>query len=250
MTTVLAAIDDTPTADRVLDAASALAAAMDARLEAVHVRETPAGAAVASDAAASRGITCRMEDDPVPETLTRLAGEDEVVALVLGARNIPSGASAPGHVAVETLVAVGKPVLIVPPDTSRPARLQRVLVPLDGTLQTADALAAAIEFACDSGMHVRIVHVHDESCFPRFEDQPQHESAAWADEFLRRYCSGKHLPVVIRVGVPAEEILATSAENDDDLVMLAWSRNLAGGRARVVRELLARSRLPLLLFPT
>jgi len=249
MTTVLAAVDESTTNEPLLAGAVALAALLDAEARAVHVREGDGSQAVA-EVAAGLGVPLRIVDGTVSDVLAEMSGDPDVVALAVGSRDVPAAACPPGHIAMELVTAVRKPVLVIPPDAAQPSRLREVLVPLDGTMQTAEALSEAISFAVKNGLEVSIVHVHDESCLPCFEDQPQHESAAWVDEFLRRYCAidGK-LPVVTRIGDVADEILAVSQERGTDLIMLAWKRDLAPGRAAVVRDLLTRSSVPLLLYP-
>jgi nucleotide-binding universal stress UspA family protein len=249
MTTVLAAVDESTTNRPLLEGAVALAALLDADTKAVHVREGDGTAAVA-EVAADFGVPLSIVDGAVSEVLAEMASNEDVVALVVGARDVPAAACPPGHIAMELVTSVLKPVLVIPPDAAAPSRLHDVLVPLDGTMQTAEALSDAISFAVGNGLDVCIAHVHDESCLPLFEDQPQHESAAWVDEFLRRYCAAPdRLPVVTRIGAVADEILAISQERETDLIMLAWKRDLALGKAAVVRELLTRSSVPLLLYP-
>jgi nucleotide-binding universal stress UspA family protein len=251
MTNVLAAIDNSPTAGPVLDAAVALAAILHADVQAVHVRE---GTEVNAERAANNaGVSLTVLEDPVSKALIEAAKARGVEAVVVGAKNIASSAATPGHVTLETIATIGKPVLVVPPDAHRPSRLRNVVLPLDGKLQTAEGLSKAIEFASRHEMNVRVVHVHDESCLPPFEDQPQYEANAWAHEFVCRYCSGvpqdvEHL-VDIRIGVPADEILAVSEECRADLIILAWKQDLSSGHAAVVRGLLERSSTPLLLYP-
>lgn len=97
-----------------------------------------------------------------------------------------------------------------------------------------------------------MLHVYDEASLPLFSDQPQHELASFGHEFLARCCGASpadELTFELRVGDPAEHCLRLAARLQADLVALAWSQDLAGGRAAVVRTLLARSRVPVLLLP-
>jgi nucleotide-binding universal stress UspA family protein len=52
-----------------------------------------------------------------------------------------------------------------------------------------------------------------------------------------------------RLGVPADDVVAVARETHADLIVLAWSQDLAPGRARVVSETLAHSDVPVLLLP-
>ena len=77
------------------------------------------------------------------------------------------------------------------------------------------------------------------------------KSRTWGDEFVARYCPwgiGK-VTVELRVGRPAEEILAVAAETGAQLIALGWSQEIDWGRAPIVREVLERGRTPVLLVP-
>jgi hypothetical protein len=53
----------------------------------------------------------------------------------------------------------------------------------------------------------------------------------------------------LRVGPPADEILAATTELGADVIAIAWAQILEPGRARIVHHLLARSHMPLLFLP-
>jgi nucleotide-binding universal stress UspA family protein len=100
-------------------------------------------------------------------------------------------------------------------------------------------------------VEVVVLHVHDADSLPAFSDQPQHETRAWKEEFVARYCPwgiGK-ITLELRVGRREEEILAVAAETQSQLIALGWSQELAAGRAPVVRQVLERGRVPLMLVP-
>jgi nucleotide-binding universal stress UspA family protein len=68
---------------------------------------------------------------------------------------------------------------------------------------------------------------------------------------VARYCPwgiGK-VTVELRVGRPAEEILAVAEETEAQLIAIGWSQEIDWGRAPVVREVLERGRTPVLLVP-
>ena len=52
-----------------------------------------------------------------------------------------------------------------------------------------------------------------------------------------------------RLGVPADDVVAVADETGSNLIVLAWSQDLAPGRARVVSETLAHTDIPVLLLP-
>ena len=53
----------------------------------------------------------------------------------------------------------------------------------------------------------------------------------------------------LRRGDVAGAILDVAACDAVDLIALGWSRNMSGDRAKIVREIVSRSTLPVLLAP-
>jgi nucleotide-binding universal stress UspA family protein len=249
MSTVIAAIDNSAAASPVLAAAGAFASLLGSHVEALHVREN--GCRPAAAVARHAGLALQEVADPTVESLCSAACRDEVSALVLGARAAPTGLRPAGHVALELITSIAKPLLVVPPQARPPFRLRRALVPLDGTRAAADALDRVADLVRNAEIEVVALHVHEAAAVPPFSDQPQHETAAWCTEFLAR-----HVPELdtagrleLRVGVPRESVLDVAAEVEADLIALGWSQDLSPGRAAVVREALTRSTVPVLLVP-
>jgi nucleotide-binding universal stress UspA family protein len=248
VTRVLAAIDNSLAAQPVLGFAGRLAELFGADVDAVHVRVN--GDDVVQSAAATAGLDVRRLSAPVVETLARAAAPDDVAALVLGSRGLPYSRRRVGQTAFSVLESVEKTLAIVPPD-ARPDRLERVLVPLEGTVSTSLAPRRVIELAQEARFDVVLLHVHDVDSLPAFTDQPQHETAAWGEEFLARYCPWGvgDVRLEVRVGRPEDEVLRAAEQTGADLIALGWSRALAGGRAPIVRAVLERGRRPVLLVP-
>jgi nucleotide-binding universal stress UspA family protein len=191
-----------------------------------------------------------MERGDAWECLYRQAEADDVVAVVLGRSHTPHEGPV-GAVALKLLTMLPKPVAVVPAETPRPGRLGRVLVPLEGTRSTSLAPYRTIELAQDAGLETVVLHVFDEASLPAFTDQPQHETAAWANEFLVRYSPRPPEDVRLesRVGDPADEVVSVAREIDADVIALGWAQELAEGRAPVVRAALEEARLPVFLIP-
>lgn len=247
---VVAAIDASPTARHVLDVAPSIAQLFGARAEALHVDEGESGAALATAEAA--GFPLVVVSGPPVACLIAAGAASDVSALVLGARGASADGRPAGDTALEVITALAMPIVVVPPDTPVPFRLRRILVPLDGTQATATALDETIRLTRRAEIELLVLHVYDEDSLPLFTDQPQHELASFGDEFLARSCGAcpaDELTFELRVGDPAEHCLRLTAGREADLVALAWSRDLAGGRAAVVRTLLARAQVPVLLVP-
>jgi nucleotide-binding universal stress UspA family protein len=248
MKRVIAALDDTEAAAPVAQFARQLARVLGAEVDALHVRSDGSDRARAA-ANAVRAQLRTMEGEPAPDLL-REANRDDVVAVVLG-RSHEAAEEPIGPVAAELLTALPKPVAVVPRDAVRPGRLANVLVPLEGTRSTSLAPRRTIELARDAGVDILLLHVFDEASVPAVTDQPQHEAAAWAGEFLARYSPSppEALRLEVRVGAPEEHVLAVAREADTDLIALGWSRELGHGRAPIVRTVLEDAKLPVLLIP-
>jgi nucleotide-binding universal stress UspA family protein len=249
MTRVIAAIDSSAAATPVLETALMVSKLLDADVEAVHVRERTVKAAAA--AARAAGVPFHVKAGSTPDRLREAIASPDVAALVLGARSTRAGRRPVGTTAFELITSVSKPVIVVPPDKRPAASIDSILVPLDASSATAAALAGTIDLARRSEIAVVVLHVREEAALHPFSDQPQHETRAWAEEFVARYCPCPldEVDLHLRVGVPREQIGNVVEETGADLIVLGWSQTLDPGRAAVVRETLTRSPVPVMLLP-
>ena len=203
--------------------------------------------------AAARTADLELESvsGPTVERLIAAASEPAVRAIVVGARGLPSGRRPAGRTALALITSIGKPVVVVPPDVSRPERIESVLVPLDGSRASAAALAGTISLARESGLEVVVLHVSEEGRLPRFADHLQHEARVWAEEFIARNCPlpPEEVRLELRVGNPDELLVQVALETEADLIAMGWSQDLDAGHAAVVREALTRSPVPIFLLP-
>jgi len=244
MRKVIAAIDNSAAARPVLAMAQAVASAMAAAMEVLHVVED--GDATARASAAAAGAVLRtLPGDPV-EQLAQVVAEEDVVALVLGARGGLEGPRPAGHLALTLAGRTDKPVIMVPPDAQPPEQLRRVLLAMEGTPGKARALQRAMELSTDAGLEIVVVHVDEE--VPSFTDQVQHETQAYAQEFLARHVLGAPQPrLELRIGVPATEVLDAAESLHPDLIAVGWPHTDEPRRGAVAREILDRSPVPVLL---
>lgn len=249
MKKVLVALDNSPAGRSVVGNALAFAALVEAKVETLHVQVD--GSRTARTTAESAAVPFRTVAGPVVERLVEAGEAEDVVALAMGARGTSAARHPLGGTATAVATALAKPVLIVPPEGNPSPAFRRVLVPLEGTLSTSLAPRAMFELAAGAEIDVLALHVHDLDSIPAFTDRPQHEQPAWEREFLLRYCPWGLGAVRLetRVGRIGELVPLVSEQCDCDLIALGWSQELSGDRAPVVRETLARSRLPVLLVP-
>lgn len=249
MTVVLAAIDNSAAALAVLRAAEAMARTLGAEPRAVHVHEGEHETAV--DVARHAGIPLEViEGDPVDRIVERSSAPTVTMAVV-GARSHRAGRRPSGHVALAVMAQARKPLLVVPPDARLPesGRFERVLLPLEGTPDSTDAVAGEMRTLAHAGADIIVLHVFHPGTTPRFWDQAGHADQSWGTEFLTCWCDQPEAELRLRSGNVAEAILEVATGEAIDLIVLGWSGNMAGDRARVVRDIVGRSEVPVLLTP-
>ncbi len=250
MSVILIALDENEGAAPVLEAGCAFAEVLGATPQAIHVREGYERA-VRSAAARSDVSVRLLEGEPVEEILAAVAAP-EVEAAVMGARGSTEGPRPVGHTARAVLEQVDKPVLAVPPDarsTGGGPAIRRVLVPLEGTAESTDAVTPLLCALAAGGAVVVPLHVFDAQSVPRFWDQAAHAGDTYATEFLTRWCGAPSEELHLRRGRAPETIVAAARSEPVDLIALGWSRDLSPGRAAIVRAALDTARIPVLLVP-
>jgi nucleotide-binding universal stress UspA family protein len=249
MRIVLAAIDNGAAGRPVLAVAEAVAEVLGASVRAIHFPED--GQETARALAREAAIPLELLTDPPPEGILSRAERPGVVCLVAGRRRLPAPTGSIGHITRAVAAGTTKPVVIVPPETPVLFELRRVLVPLEGSPDTAVSLATTIGLVNASRIEVVVLNVCEVASLPLFMDQWHWWTDAWAREFLARYVPlpPEQVRLELRVGTPADEVLAVANEGSADMVALGWARDFSSGRALVVKAVLERSTVPVLLLP-
>jgi nucleotide-binding universal stress UspA family protein len=217
---------------------------------AVHVVQD--GVERVREFASADGVPLLELEGPPAATLAQAVEDDEdVVALVVGARAPARGGREIGSTALEVVTSVHKPLFAIPPEAAADFAIRRVLVPLEGSLSTSYAPYMALDAPGAEHLEIVILYVLEEHALPSFSDQPQHEWEAHRHEFLARYSRWppERVRLETRVGRPDQLILPTAKELDCDVIALAWAQELAPDRARIVRDTLRRVGIPVLLVP-
>lgn len=243
---VIAAIDNSDASEPVVIMAGAVGTALGASVEVLRVIE--------DDDETQRpvvrpgGPPVRVLSGEAAVVLSLVAAEEDVVALVIGARGHPGGPGPAGHVAMILAGLTDKPVVVVPPGSHPPGQLHTAVVAMEGTPGKARALQRCIELSARAGLEIVVVHVHDEDSIPSFSDQVQHEAEAYADEFLSRHLiDAPRMRLELRMGIPAVEVLAAIESAHAELVAVGWPPTGDPGRGAVAREIVNRSPVPVLL---
>ena len=245
--TVLVALKPGPGARPALSAGIALARQMGAAVAAVHVGGAT-GAIEASAAADAVGVPLNVVHGPVVATLVREARRRGVEALVLAGRSQPGTRRPHGRVPLAVASALTKPVLIVPPECQVPVLLHRLLLPVDEGLSPSAAVSLVRRLARIQPIDIILLHVHGRGSIPPFDDQPHHEALAWERRFRHQVgASVTEMPLQVRIGATSATVLSVAEEAAADLIVLEWAADLGPGRAAVVRQVVGRSRVPVLL---
>lgn len=251
MTRVIAAVAGGRGEGPVLRAGALFAAVYGADFEAVHVVEEDRPAGLQLDLTADIPVPVRTVQGDVCDTLVAEIEAADVIAGVIGARTAPSARRPAGHVALDIATRVDRPLLIVPPETVVPAagRPLRLLVPLDGTAESALTVRALLHRLAGAEVELVALHVFDSSTAPRFLDHPEHDLPVWAEEFAMRNCAEPGTTMRWRMGAAGEAIEQAAEAEQADAVILSWGRELAPGRAEAVKRVLADTKVPLVLVP-
>lgn len=248
MTRVIAAIDGTAASPGVLRVATEVGRVIGADVDAVHVVDEVASTE-AELQVLDAGLTLRLLQGPVGPAIVAEASASDVEAVVVGLRRTVGGSRAVGHVALDVIDRADAIVVAVPPTTPPTFELHTVLVPIHG--RPADALEHVVRLSRGAHLDLVILHVHDESSIPAFEDQPHYDVEAWANEFLARWVPDARDDAVVevRVGAPEEEIIDVARECGAHMIAIGWDRDRSPGRAMVVRAALRRGNVPVALLP-
>lgn len=246
MSIVLAAIDNSAAAQPVIDMAKALAVAFGGSVEALHVADELGETATA--VAEHHSVPCRVvSGDPVA-AITERALSDDVIGVVVGARG-SARARAVGHVAVEIVGSIAKPVLVVPPNISTHVKWRTALIAMKGTPNTVRHLDAIIRWATTARIDVVVVHVDTDESLPSFSDQAAHATTSYAEEFRARFLSSvTNARLELRVGDPVEQILDVADAVGADVVVVGWTEHRRTPTRAIAIDILERCRVPVLLI--
>ncbi len=193
--------------------------------------------------------------DPVAAVLAA-AGDDDVVGFALRR----AGEQGVGPLADALLARAPQTLFIMRPGMRPISTLRRIVVPLDGSPSSSEAMRVTDEAFCGRGREIVVVHVGTADMpdepgslpAPRMVDQEHYEWSSWHDEFTMRFATcpegGRHRTVV-GVGDPPEVIVNEATTPPADLIVLAWAGVFAAGHSMFVRRLLEDAPCPLLLVP-
>lgn len=246
---ILAAVDSDTVAPAVLEAGRSLARVLQADLEAVHIGGD--GIATTQALARTANVSLRLLPGSSVDSLTGALDAEDVLLGVLGSRGSPGGRRPVGSTTFAVIHKVKKPLVVVGPEVAadQTARLQRVLVPLDGSDATAEAIQAIARRLCASSVRVTALHVFDKEHVPQFLDHMPEALETWNTEFLERYFEECEVRLETRAGESPAAVLEVAATESADMIVLSWGQDLSPDRANLVREVLTSASVPVMLVP-
>jgi len=250
---VVAALNHTPAVHGVLTVARGIADMIGADVEGLHVREGNREPRMARRATDAVGVHLSERTGPVAETILDVLRGPEVVGAVMGTRALRGGPRPTGSIARRVIAGMSKPVAFVPPEADRPSAKapKCLLVPLDGS----DAASASfLEFEqrlrSDPEREITVLLTFESNGeMPRMLDRPTRDLPAWGHAFVRSHCPGQNRSFEGRWGDPGNAVIEVAEESKSDLVVLSFKGSFGWGHGWVVREVLARSVVPVLLLP-
>ena len=243
---VLAALDATTAARPALETAVRFAKLTAAEVQAVHVgRDEPGTLGVLTIRA---GVPLRLLSGSVEEAILDEIAAPDVIAAVIGARGTPTGPRPAGHTAEQLLTRANKPIVVVAPDAPASGGVRTLLIPLEGDETSSDPIMEALVPLLAADVELIVLHVFTRSTLPRMLDRPRRDMELLGNEFIAKHCPPA-TRIELRTGPVAASVAEVSKECSVDLVVLSWSQHSSPTRARIVREVVGASPVPVLLLP-
>jgi len=249
MSIVLAALDTSAAARPVLETALEIGALTASSVEVVHVRSDPSESCETPESLAERHeVPFELLEGEVQPMLLAAIEAPKTIAAVIGARSTPGGQRPAGHTALYLLEHTNKPIVVVPPDMAARHSLRHLLVPLEGTEFSSRPVLERLWPLLVADVELVVLHVFTNRTLPAMLDRPEYDLEIWGREFLRRHFP-RNVHIELRPGPVGAQIAEVSRECSADLIVLSWSQSDATDKARVIREVVGSSVLPVLLLP-
>ena len=256
--TLLFALEEGSDCLKVLASVRAIAQAADWPVRVLRVPRDASGALPEIPDRLMRDVEIvDLGGDPVTEILAA-ARDDDVSVLSFCFAGVLCDHD--GELTDQLLRESAVSLLIGRPSIREVTGIKRVLVPLEGSPSSSEAMRRAEADFCAKGRELIALHVVTSDVplepgslpAPRMMDQEHYEWMSWREEFNMRFSQcpqgGRHRTIV-RVGDPKEVIQQEALELGADVIVAAWSHSLAEGHCERVKALLERTPCPLLLVP-
>ena len=253
---LLVTLDAGPEGEALLASARALSHVSGWPVRVLHVRPSADAPGLELPARLTTNTAIQEEVGDPAETILAVAGADDVIAFAMRG----AGEQGVGSVADALLTRAPQTLLVMRPGMRTISSLRRIVVPLEGSPSSSEAMRVTDEAFCGRGREIVVLHVGTADTpdepgslpAPRMVDQEQYEWSSWHEEFTMRFATcpegGRHRTIV-RVGDPPAVIVEEAARPPADLIVLAWTGVFSAGRSMNVRAVLEDAPCPLLLVP-
>jgi nucleotide-binding universal stress UspA family protein len=234
----------------VLTTAMGMAQLVGGEVEAVHVSEEDDTQDLEA-ATSAAGARFNKLQGSVADALLVALKRAEVLGAVMGTRAFLAGPRPAGSTSLQLLRAANKPLVFVPPEVALSSEFtpRRLLVPLDGSPEASRAfLEMEGLFRSETSMEITVLLTLD-GLTPAMLDHPVYDLPVWGEEFLLRHCPGEGRVFEWRTGNPANAVIEVAEETNSDLIVLSFGGDIEVGHGAVIREVLARSAVPVLVLP-
>jgi len=213
---------------------------------------------------ALEGVVLDVEEGDPAGCLLAISALHPTAFLIVGADPTAGDKLGVGCVAARAIEETNTPVLVVRPGAT--VKLERILVPLDGTPSTASALEPATELAraarasldvvlIGEAQHPPVCTEHGAMAPPQYVDQPHHEWPAFSGEFVERFMRTLgHCPSDVPMrfffgaGDPGEEILRYASSLGSDLAVLVWHGLASARHGAIFQSVVRRATDPVLIL--
>jgi hypothetical protein len=215
----------------------------------LEILRVPDALAPSTGAVVASGTGLRvLTRDPATAIVDALDADDVLMAVV-GAGKARSRSHPVGHITEAVMTRASKPVVVVPPAPvlPRPAVRAKVVVLLDDTAPTAEALSDIFGRIADRSAEVLAVNVVDPASTPEDWYRYYYDFPGWKQEFRRRNCLSPGIRLEVGQGSVFARVVDLAAAERATIVALAWSQDLGAGHAAVVTGILSSARVPVLL---
>jgi nucleotide-binding universal stress UspA family protein len=274
-TSILVPLDGSRIAARSLGCATWLAARLGARLHILSAtpQEQPARDELARLQVPEQHwpLVTLHQGPAYPEDaiLTAVARHAiDLVVMTAGGQTAQASASsqaddtgAIGHVTCAIIERSPAPVLLLPPRYREVLPWQRALVPVSGEIEAGEALALAVRLASALALEVHVAHVADSetddeslAARARYADALHHEFPRQLEELVRRaltHCAPEECRPIADIalchGDVATELRLLIERKRVSVLVVGWHGRFTEGRARVLKQLLQETTIPVLL---
>lgn len=158
------------------------------------------------------------------------------------------------------------PVILMKPDTvlelyEKKWKPKRILFPLDGSIESAQAVDASLDIIKKTDPDIDVLHIFTtkeikgKEASPGalfYQDHPRNDWGVWMKEFVKRFFPHEIKPEKISLslskGKAAPAILDFTKRSKVDMIVMAWQGVFGEDHAMILKDILSSIRCPVFLI--